>query len=53
MLIPEESILDNFDKKCSPLLAIIDKLSESNEKLLAMRDLLISQLVTGKRELGN
>lgn len=53
MLIPEESILDNFDKKCSPLLAIIDKLSESNEKLLAMRDLLISQLVTGKRELKN
>jgi len=49
-LIPEKKILDQFDMLCKSISAEIDKLLKANDNLSKTRDLLIPQLVTGKRE---
>lgn len=49
VIIPTNNLLDKFEKACGNTVRLIDKLSEENEKLVKMRDLLIPQLVTGKR----
>ena len=50
-LIPDEQILNKFDVLCEPVVREIDKTLKQNDILSKTRDLLIPQLVTGKREL--
>lgn len=52
-LIPDHKILNQFDVLCKPASTEIDKLLKANDNLSKTRDLLISQLVTGKREIKN
>lgn len=52
VIVPTKDLLDIFEKACGNTVKLIDKLSEENEKLTKMRDLLIPQLITGKRELN-
>jgi type I restriction enzyme S subunit len=49
--IPNESVLDDFFEKVAPMDAEISTLLLRNRVLSKIRDLLIPQLVTGKREL--
>jgi len=49
-LIPEPMVLEKFDVICKPYISEIDKLLKLNNNLSKTRDLLIPQLVTGKRE---
>lgn len=53
ILIPNSDLIEKFEKLTIRITHLIDKLSEKNEKLNKIRDLLIPQLVTGKRELKN
>ncbi len=50
-LIPDQKTLKNFDLLCVPVEKEIDKLIKQNDDLSKTRDLLIPQLVTGRREL--
>ena len=50
-LVPEKQLLIKFDVLCSPVAGEIDKLLKQNQNLSKTRDLLIPQLVTGRREL--
>lgn len=50
-LIPETQLLKKFDVLCEPTASEIDKLLKQNDNLSKTRDLLIPQLVTGKREI--
>ncbi len=50
-LIPDAQSLKEFDVLCEPVAREIDKLLKQNDNLSKTRDLLIPQLVTGKREL--
>ena len=50
-LIPDQKTLKNFDLLCAPVEKEIDKLIKQNDNLSKTRDLLIPQLVTGRREL--
>lgn len=50
ILVPTPNLMEKFENMCVGIANLIDKLSEKNEKLTIMRDLLIPQLVTGKRE---
>lgn len=49
MVTPTESILIEFNSIISPIFGLIGKLKLEIEKLTRMRDLLIPQLVTGRR----
>jgi type I restriction enzyme S subunit len=49
-LIPEDQLLKKFDVFCEPVAREIDKLLNQNQNLIKTRDLLIPQLVTGRRE---
>lgn len=51
VLIPTPDLLNKFERACGNTVKLTDKLSEENEKLTKLRDLLIPQLVTGRREL--
>jgi type I restriction enzyme S subunit len=53
VIIPSSSILEKFEAKISHLREKISNLLMINEVLSKTRDLLIPQLVTGKRELKN
>ena len=50
-LIPDAKSLKAFDIYCKPTINEVDKLLKQNDVLIKTRDLLIPQLVTGKREL--
>jgi len=50
---PDAQTLNSFDVLCVPVAREIDKLLKQNDNLSKTRDLLIPQLVTGKRELKN
>jgi len=50
-IIPDKITLDKYDKVVNPMLELAQNLVEQNQTLQQMRDLLIPQLVTGKREL--
>ncbi len=50
-LIPSDELLEKFDVLCKPTFAMIDRAMAQTAVLEKMRDLLIPQLVTGKREL--
>lgn len=50
-LIPASQLLKKFDILCEPITCEINKLFKQNQNLSQTRDLLIPQLVTGKREL--
>ncbi len=52
-VIPDTQSLNSFDVLCEPVAREIDKLLKQNNNLSRTRDLLIPQLVTGKRELKN
>lgn len=52
-LIPDIQLLNKFGNLCDPIAREIDKLLRQNDCLSKIRDLLIPQLVTGKRELKN
>ena len=52
-LIPSVKLLKEFAVLCEPAINEADKLVKQNEILVKTRDLLIPQLVTGKRELKN
>ncbi len=51
ILVPDKGLLDEFENKCINILELKDNLSEKNEKLRKIRDLLIPQLVSGRRML--
>ncbi len=51
ILIPNPDLMEKFEKLCVGIVNLIGKLSEKNENLNKVRDLLIPQLVTGRREL--
>jgi len=50
-VIPSIDMLNEFEKKCHGIFGMIDVCLERNQALAKTRDLLIPQLVTGKREL--
>jgi type I restriction enzyme S subunit len=50
-IIPSGEIIEKFDRLCEPVAREVDKLLKQNDNLSKTRDLLIPQLVTGKREL--
>lgn len=50
-LIPDINSLKEFDTLCKPVIREVDKLLKQNDILTKTRDLLIPQLVTGKKEL--
>jgi type I restriction enzyme S subunit len=52
-LIPNKELLDKFETLCKIAAMETDKLLKANDNLSKTRDLLIPQLVTGKRELKN
>jgi type I restriction enzyme S subunit len=49
----QEPIIQTFNDAVSPLFELIGNLARKNKNLSKIRDLLIPQLVTGKRELKN
>lgn len=51
-LIPPIHLLKQFDALCKPPFDLIDKTIAQNADVERMRDLLIPQLVTGKREIS-
>lgn len=51
IVLPPPNLLKEFDNVCSGMTELMDNLLEKNQQLAQMRDLLIPQLVTGKREL--
>jgi len=51
VILPKEELIEEYEKIAANLLGRINCLCEKNQKLSKMRDLLISQLVTGKREM--
>lgn len=51
VLVPAVHLVDEFAIQISPLRDLSFRMQKENEKLVSMRDLLIPQLVTGKREL--
>jgi type I restriction enzyme S subunit len=50
-LIPDATLLKEFDVLCEPAILEVDKLIKQNDILTKTRDLLIPQLVAGKRGL--
>lgn len=52
IVIPPFQILKEFSSLCTGITGLIDKLSEQNQALAETRNLLIPQLVTGRRELA-
>lgn len=48
-VIPPTGILNEFEKKCRAIFGLIDASLKRNQSLTETRDLLIPQLVTGKR----
>lgn len=51
IILPPKKILDSFDEKMNSILGLIFFLAKRNRILSQIRDLLIPQLVTGRREL--
>ena len=51
ILIPPRSLIDNFSEKVESVRKFIGVLSNKNNSLTRIRDLLIPQLVTGNRGL--
>ncbi len=52
-IIPDHKSLIEFAKLCEPAINEVDKLVKQIDILIKTRDLLIPQLVTGKREIKN
>ena len=52
-IIYSSEIIKQLDKSLLPLFELVGKLKDTNINLIKIRDLLIPQLVTGKRELKN
>mgnify|MGYP000673896158 CR=1 FL=1 len=50
VLLPRETILVKYNQQATSILETANNLSIKNQKLTSMRDLLIPQLITGKRE---
>jgi len=50
ILIPDAVLIDGFSKKADPIRKLIGQIVAENLSLSQTRDLLIPQLVTGKRE---
>ena len=48
LLIPKASVLDLFDSQCEPMLRQIYILEQQNQKLAALRDLLLPRLMSGE-----
>lgn len=48
LLVPSEVLLENFDRRCTPLFMQCDTLQEKNTKLQQARNLLLSRLISGK-----
>ena len=48
ILIPEEKIIDSFDKVVRNFYSVILKNAEENQKLSSLRDLLLPKLMSGK-----
>lgn len=53
LVIPDQNVLGKFDKFAKNILSQVDNLIIANQTLTKMRDLLIPQLITGKRQLKN
>ncbi len=53
VILPTENILNEFDNKVNSFIKEMEKLYTLNFTLIKIRDLLIPQLVTGRRELKN
>ncbi|OPZ90243.1 MAG: hypothetical protein BWY74_02399 [Firmicutes bacterium ADurb.Bin419] len=51
IVIPERDLLEEFTEKVNKLYGEIAVLKSLNKNLTATRDLLIDNLITGKREL--
>lgn len=51
ILIPPNDLITLFKQKVEPILKLIGKIKNENSNLLRIRDLLIPQLVTGRKEL--
>ena len=50
-LVPSETLLNEFNKKVEPLLIMAYKLKKENQKLTALRDLLLPKLMSGETRL--
>lgn len=51
-MIPNTNLLKEFSVLCEPVINEVDKLVKQNDTLIKTRDLLIPQLVTGRREIN-
>ncbi|MDE6034765.1 MAG: restriction endonuclease subunit S [Ruminococcus sp.] len=51
VIIPQENILKDFDKIIQPFFAVIRKNRDENQRLSAIRDTLLPQLLNGKIEI--
>lgn len=50
IMVPSESIIEEYNKKIEPMLSIIFKLAKQNAFLAKQRDLLLPRLMSGKLE---
>ncbi len=50
ILLPSEKIINNYDNQASQILENVNNLIIKNQKLAKLRDLLILQLILGKRD---
>lgn len=53
LLIPNETLITNFNEKIKPTFQMLGQLLESNENLVKTRDLLLSRLISGKLSVEN
>ena len=52
VLIPKESLLENFDKMVSPMYVAIKQYYEENQQLASLRDFLLPMLMNGQVKVG-
>lgn len=50
-IIPSSDVLQKFAKYCDEIIGLVDNILEQNQHLAHARDMLIPQLITGRREL--
>lgn len=50
ILMPSKELIDEFSKKVSPMMEMIDKLNLINDNLIKQRDYLLPRLMSGKLE---
>jgi len=48
LVVPQESVLKEFNKVSEPILAKLESIREENQKLAALRDLLLPKLMRGE-----